>query len=281
MGALDLLRKSLSNPAWVKSAIQAKHAVASPEEAKALERFGAKMNEQMDRRVGGGLTPEQAFVLQRNINKYNIPEGSLPPEQLKFENFAEGGSVLDEPSWGTKASNIGQFVVSGIGEMLKDPTTYIPVGGGPLGKLGLLAQGLGSAGDAEAAARWLNLRKGLSSTLADNEMHNTSMEKHFPNIGTSVEEAEKDLSHLATVRSNADRGSMDYNAFGKIDLPTLRTLQSMHVSEPGIGKVSIGDASRNWSSIPEAEFLAMKSMKHLKPYKKAKGGLARCSCGNT
>lgn len=62
-------------------------------------------------------------------------------------------SVVDrKPSIGDKLSSAAYGGLSALKEMLKDPTTYIPVGGGPVGKIGALLAGIGSGGEAEAGA---------------------------------------------------------------------------------------------------------------------------------
>ena len=62
------------------------------------------------------------------------------------------GSVLDKQgsSWSEKAEKVVGGLGSFIKELVTDPTTYIPIGGGPLGKLGAVLAGSSHSPEAEA-----------------------------------------------------------------------------------------------------------------------------------
>lgn len=85
MGALDLLRKSLSNPAWFKSTV-ANKAIREPR-SKELEQL-VDFTRNLDRYTEP-LTPEQYFALQKSLTRQR-PE-PLEGIQERLEGFSGGG----------------------------------------------------------------------------------------------------------------------------------------------------------------------------------------------
>lgn len=91
-GALNTLRTSLGNPAWMKAAAAAKHATGTPEEARAMEALVSRIGRIEQ---GSSIDPETAFVLRQNIQRMRPSPETLMGEQERLPGFGGGGSTSE------------------------------------------------------------------------------------------------------------------------------------------------------------------------------------------